>query len=176
MIFNTTSIAGAYLIDLEPREDDRGSFARAFCKREFAEQRIEFDVVQCNLARTLHAGVVRGLHYQEPPAQEQKLVRCLSGGVLDVLVDVRRDSPTYGAVFQCRLDAVNRRALFVPSGVAHGYQTLADNTEFFYMTDQYYSPGHEKGVRFSDPALAVDWPLPPRDVAERDQLWPLLSW
>ena len=174
MIFTPTTIAGVYLIDLEPREDSRGSFARAFCKREFAAAKIEFEVVQCNLARTLHAGVVRGLHYQEPPADEQKLVRCLAGGVLDVLVDMRPASPTYRAVFQSRLDSVNRRALFVPAGVAHGYQSLADNTEFFYMTDQYYSPGHEKGVRFDDPALGVSWPLPARDVAERDRNWPLL--
>lgn len=174
MIFTRLPIAGAFLIELEPRGDARGSFARAYCKREFEAQGISFDVVQSNLARTHHAGVVRGLHYQEPPADEQKLVRCLSGGVLDGLIDMRPDSPSYRTVYSTRLDAENRRALFVPSGVAHGYQVLLDGTEFFYMTDQYYAPGQERGVRFDDPKLGIDWPLPPRDVADRDRQWPLL--
>jgi len=174
MIFTRLPIAGAFLVELEPRGDARGSFARAYCKREFEAQGISFDVVQGNLARTHHAGVVRGLHYQEPPADEQKLVRCLSGGVLDGLIDMRPDSPTYRKVYSTRLDAQNRRALFVPSGVAHGYQVLLDGTEFFYMTDQYYAPGQERGVRFDDPKLGIEWPLPPRDVADRDRQWPLL--
>ena len=175
MIFTPISIAGAYLVDLEPRVDARGSFARAFCQREFEAQGITFNVAQCNLARTLQAGVVRGLHYQEPPHDERKLVRCVAGAVYDVLVDMRPASPTYRAVFCTRLDAVNRQALFVPAGVAHGYQALEDNTEFLYMTGAFYVPGVEKGVRYSDPAIAVAWPLPPRDVAERDQQWPLLG-
>lgn len=175
MIFNPSSIAGAFLIDLEPREDQRGSFARAFCKREFAQAGIEFDIVQCNLARTLKAGVVRGLHYQEPPAEERKLVRCVAGAVFDALVDMRASSPTYRAVFHARLDARQRQALFVPAGVAHGYQALEDGSEVLYMTDQYYAPGVERGVRYSDPRLAIPWPLPARDVAERDQQWPLLG-
>ena len=175
MKFAQTPIAGAYLVELEPKEDARGSFARAFCKREFAEQGIGFDIVQCNLAHTNHAGVVRGLHYQEAPAAEQKLVRCVAGAVFDVLVDMRRESPSYRKVYWARLDAVNRLALMIPAGVAHGYQTLTDGTDFLYLTDQYYSPGHEKGVRFSDPALAIPWPLAPRDVTPRDSAWPLLA-
>jgi dTDP-4-dehydrorhamnose 3,5-epimerase len=174
MIFTPIPIAGAFLIELEPRADARGSFARAFCRREFEAQGVAFEVVQCNLARTHQAGVVRGLHFQEPPAQEQKLVRCIAGAVLDGLVDMRPDSPTYRVVYSTRLDADNRCALFIPSGVAHGYQVLADDTEFFYMTDQFYSPGHERGVRYDDPKLGIDWPLPPRDVADRDRQWPLL--
>lgn len=175
MIFTPTLIAEAFVVDLEPRVDHRGAFARAFCKREFAAAHIEFDIVQCNLASTTRAGVVRGLHFQEPPAQERKLVRCVAGAVFDVLVDMRLQSPTYRKVFCMRLDATERRALFVPSGVAHGYQALADGTEFLYMTDQYYAPGREQGVRYDDPAIAVAWPLPPRDVADRDRNWPLLS-
>lgn len=174
MIFTKLPIDGAFLIELEPRADDRGSFARAYCRREMEAQGIRFEVVQCNLARTHHAGVVRGLHYQEPPAEEQKLVRCLNGAVLDALIDMRPQSPTYRAVYHTRLDAENRRALFVPSGIAHGYQVLAEATEFFYMTDQFYSPGLERGVRFDDPKLGVPWPLPPRDVAARDREWPSL--
>lgn len=176
MIFRPISIAGAYLIDLEPRVDNRGSFARAFCLREFAARQIAFPLAQCNLARTTHAGVVRGLHYQEKPHDEQKLVRCLSGAVFDTLVDMRPDSPTYKTVYSVRLDPESRQALFIPGGVAHGYQTLAANTEFMYMTDQFYAPGVEKGVRFDDPALAIAWPLPPRDVADRDRQWPLVPW
>jgi dTDP-4-dehydrorhamnose 3,5-epimerase len=176
MIFTPTTIAGAYLIDLEPRSDSRGSFSRAFCLREFAAHKIALPIAQCNLARTNKAGVVRGLHYQEKPAEEQKLVRCVVGAVFDTIVDMRIDSPTYKAVYSVRLDAENRKALFVPGGVAHGYQTLLDNTEFLYMTDQFYAPGAEKGVCFSDPSLAIQWPLPPHDVAERDRNWPLVNW
>lgn len=174
MIFTPTSIHGAFLIDLEPRIDERGSFARAYCKREFATAGIDFDIVQCNLAHTLVAGVVRGLHYQQAPAQERKLVRCVAGAVFDALVDMRADSPTYRQTFWTRLDAQTRQALFVPSGVAHGYQALTDHTEFLYMTDQYYAPGLEHGVRFNDPTAAIPWPLPARDVATRDLHWPSL--
>ena len=175
MKFSETDIAGAYLIELEPHVDDRGSFARAFCKREFDENGIRFEILQSNLAFTKDAGVIRGLHYQEPPMQEQKLVRCISGAVFDVLVDMRPSSPSYRATLETRLDSRNRDALFIPTGVAHGYQTLEQNTEFFYMTDQYYEPGLEKGVRYSDPALAIAWPLSPSGVTERDQNWPLLD-
>lgn len=175
MIFTPTPIDGAYLIDLEPRVDERGSFARAFCKREFAGAGIKFDIVQCNLAQTNRSGVVRGLHFQEAPMEEQKLVRCISGGVFDAIVDTRPGSPSYRRAFWVRLDALTRQALFVPGGVAHGYQALADRTEFLYMTDQYYTPNMEKGVRFDDPTVAIPWPLPACDVAVRDTLWPLLS-
>jgi len=175
MIFTKIPIDGAFLVELEPRVDERGSFARAFCQREFAAQGITFQIAQCNLAHTNHAGVVRGLHYQEKPAEEQKLVRCIAGAVFDVIVDMRRESPTYRAVYSVRLDTQNRKALFIPGGVAHGYQSLTGNTEFLYMTDQFYAPGLEKGVRFSDPALGVTWPLEPRDVTERDNNWPLLD-
>lgn len=175
MQFTPTTIAGAWVVDLEPRADHRGSFARAYCKREFEAQGIHFEIVQANLAFTQHAGVVRGLHYQEPPHADQKLVRCVRGAVLDVIIDMRPSSATYRAVFAVRLDVVDRRALFIPGGVAHGYQALEDGTEFLYMTDQYYTPGLERGVRYSDPGLGAPWPLPARDVAERDERWPLLG-
>ncbi len=174
MIFHSTPISGAFLIDLEPHVDERGSFARAFCKREFAAAGMAFDIAQCNLAHTHHAGVVRGLHYQDSPAEENKLVRCVAGAVFDALVDMRPASPSYRKAFWTRLDPQTRQALFVPAGVAHGYQALADHTEFLYMTDQYYTPGLEKGVCFNDPAVAIPWPLPARDVAARDLNWPAL--
>jgi dTDP-4-dehydrorhamnose 3,5-epimerase len=173
--FLATAIAGAYVVEPEPHADDRGSFARIFCKREFGAQGIDFEVLQSNLARNAFAGTVRGLHFVERPLQEQKLVRCVAGAVFDVIVDMRPDSPTRHSCCWVRLDAVNRLALFIPSGVAHGYQVLEDNTDFMYLTDQYYSPGVELGVRYSDPKLAIPWPLQVRGVTGRDMEWPLLS-
>lgn len=173
MTFTETPIAGAFLVALDARVDPRGSFARAYCKREFAEAGIEFEVLQANLAVTAFAGTVRGLHYQ--PGQEAKLVRCLRGAVFDAVVDTRPDSPTYLTAFWHRLDAERRQALFVPAGVAHGYQALADDTEFMYLTDQIYVPGREQGVRFDDPTAGIPWPLPARNVADRDRQWPLLA-
>lgn len=175
MIFTSVAISGAYLIDVEPHVDTRGSFARAFCKNEFRSVGIEFDVLQCNLANTNRAGVVRGLHYQERPNEDNKLVRCIAGAVFDTLVDMRPDSPTFRQVWWGRLDALHRRALYVPGGVAHGYQALMNHTEFLYMTDRFYVPGLEKGLRYDDPALQVPWPLPPVGITERDQNWPLLT-
>lgn len=175
MIFTPTPIAGAWLVDLEPHEDARGSFARAFCLREFEAHGIRFGIAQANLAHTHRAGVVRGLHFQLPPHEDQKLVRCVTGAVFDVIIDMRPASATERAVFSVRLDARRRQALFIPGGVAHGYQALEDGTEFLYMTDQFYAPGLERGVRYSDPALGLTWPLPPHDVAERDERWPLLT-
>jgi dTDP-4-dehydrorhamnose 3,5-epimerase len=175
MIFTPTPIPGAFLVDLEPRADSRGTFARAFCRKEFAAAGIEMEIVQSNLARTTHAGVVRGLHYQRPPGQEKKLVRCIAGAMFDALVDMRPDSPAYRRSWWVRLDQVAGQALFIPGGVAHGYQALVDDTEALYLTDQYYMPGLETGVRFDDPAFAIPWPLPARDVTSRDLDWPLLS-
>lgn len=175
MKFRPTPILGAMLIELEPRNDPRGSFARAFCRREFESAGIDFEIAQCNLARSHRAGTVRGLHYQTEPALERKVVRCIAGAILDVLVDVRPGSASYGRSYALELDPVHRASIYVPAGIAHGYQTLQDSTEVFYMTDQYYSPGHENGVRFDDPALGIRWPLPPRDVTERDRSWPLLD-
>lgn len=175
MIFTPAPIVGAFLVDLEPRTDQRGSFARAFCEREFATAGIAMEIIQCNLASTAHAGVVRGLHYQQAPAEERKLVRCIAGAMFDALVDMRPESPTYQHAYWLRLDSETGRALFIPGGVAHGYQSLEDNTEVLYMTDQYYTPELETGVRYSDPALAIPWPLPVRDVTMRDLHWPLLT-
>lgn len=174
MKFVPTPVEGAYVIELEPRDDDRGSFARAFCRRELAEAGVDFEVRQANLARTHRAGTVRGLHYQVDPP-ERKIVRCVAGAVLDAIVDMRPGSPTHRAVFHVELDPVSQLSLLVPAGVAHGYQALADGTDFLYLTDQFYEPGLERGVRYSDPAIGVPWPLPPRDLAPRDEQWPLLD-
>jgi len=175
MIFRPTPIEGAFLVELEPHEDSRGSFARSFCLNEFKDAGIDFNVAQCNLARTREAGTVRGLHYQEAPAAEQKLVRCLAGGVLDVIIDMRPESTTWHKTFNVTLNPENRLALFIPGGIAHGYQALEDNTEFFYMTDEFYSASHEKGVRFDDPIIGPVWPIDPRNVTDRDQKWPTIE-
>lgn len=175
MIFTPTPIDGAYLIELEPRRDERGSFSRAFCKRELAEQGISMDILQCNLASTHQAGQVRGLHYVTDPDREAKLVRCVAGAVFDAIIDMRPSSPSFRASYSVRLDTTNRLALFVPGGVAHGYQTLEDDTDFLYMTDEYFVGGEERGVRYNDPRLGIEWPLPAQGVTERDQAWPLLD-
>lgn len=175
MKFTETAVAGAFLIELEPVNDDRGSFARAFCKRELEEQGVSFNIVQCNLAHTQRAGILRGLHYVTDPDREAKLVRCVAGAVYDAIVDMRPDSKTYRCSYGIRLDAKNRLALYIPGGVAHGYQALEDATEFLYMTDEYYTGGVEQGVRFDDPKLGISWPLTPQEVTERDRAWPLLD-
>ncbi len=175
MIFTATPVEGAYVVDLEPHLDARGSFARAFCRREFAAVGIHFDVVQSNLARTTRAGVVRGLHYQTAPAEEAKLVRCIAGSVFDAIVDMRPGSATYLRSWWTELRAVDGRALFIPEGVAHGYQSLTAGAEVLYMTNAYYAPDRETGLRFDDPALRIPWPLPARDVTARDRVWPLLD-
>lgn len=175
MKFEPVAIEGAFVIRLEPHVDARGEFARAFCQRELAAAGLPFSIAQANLVRTHHAGVVRGIHYQPEPAPERKLVRCLRGSVFDVIVDMRPESKTFRKVHSMQLDDVEKLALFIPAGVAHGYQTLQDETDFFYLTDQFYVPNLEKGVRYCDPALGVSWPLPARDVAARDLEWPLLG-
>lgn len=174
MIFTRTAIDGAFVIDIEPHGDHRGSFARSFCRREFGAAGIDFDIVQCNVAHTRHAGVVRGLHFQRAPAHEQKFVRCVNGAVFDALVDMRPASASFGQAIWVHLDAAHHRALFVPSGVAHGFQSLTERSEVLYMTDHYHTPGQEAGVRFDDPAFAIPWPLTPHDLSERDRQWPLL--
>lgn len=175
VIFTPTPIDGAFLVDLEPIADHRGSFARAFCLREFAEAGVPFEVVQSNLARSTHAGVVRGLHYQRSPADESKFVRCIAGSVFDAIVDMRPGSPTHLRAWWMELDAIGRRAVLIPAGVAHGYQSLTDGAEILYMTDRAYTPELETGVRFDDPAFAIPWPLPVRDMTDRDRNWPLLA-
>jgi dTDP-4-dehydrorhamnose 3,5-epimerase len=173
MIFHRTGIADALRVQLEPHADARGSFARAFCTRELAAQGVSMNIAQANLAHTHKAGVVRGLHYQQAPL-EQKLVRCVAGAIFDVLVDLRPASPSYRQVHCMRLDAATREAIFIPGGVAHGYQALVDECEVLYLTDQHFVPGLDRGVRYDDPALAIPWPLPAREVNQRDREWPLL--
>lgn len=172
MKFTSTPIDGAWIVDLEPRPDDRGFFARAFCRTEFADHGIDFDVRQANLSRSERAGTVRGLHFQYPPAGETKFVRCVAGSIFDVLVDVRRGSPTFGQHVGVELSATDHRALVVPAGCAHGFMSLLDGTEALYLVNQQYTPADEGGLCHDDPDLAIEWPMAARVVSDKDRSWP----
>ena len=175
MIFYKTFIEGAYVIDLELIKDDRGFFARTFCAQEFEERGLKPAVVQCNMSSNYKQGTLRGLHFQIAPATETKLLRCTHGAIYDVIVDLRKDSPTYLSHVSVELSAKNRRALYVPEMFAHGYQTLTDNAEVTYQMSEFYTPGYERGLRYSDPKLAIDWPLPVSIISHKDANWPLLA-
>lgn len=175
MIFTDTGLPGLVLVDLELRWDARGFFARTFCREEFAAAGLEPLVEQCNLSFNHLAGTLRGMHYQLAPAGEAKLVRCTSGAVLDVVVDVRANSPTYLQSFGVELTAVNRRALYIPPMFAHGYQTLMAEAEVTYQVSEAYTPGTERGMRHDDPALDLAWPLPISVLSAKDASWPLLG-
>lgn len=175
MTFTETPLAGAYVIDLEPRSDERGFFARTFCRREFEVRGLNPDVVQCNTSFNHKAGTLRGMHYQRPPSREAKLVRCVQGSIHDVIVDLRTDSATYGRHFATNLTAENHRALYVPESFAHGFETLEDRTEVGYQMSEYYAPGTAAGYRYDDPAFAISWPLEVTVVSPQDLVWPSFS-
>lgn len=174
MIFTPTDLPGVTVVDLDPRVDERGMFARAFCAQEFADHGLCADVVQTNLSINHRAGTLRGLHYQVPPAAETKLVRCVRGAFYDVVVDLRTESPTYLEHVGVELSAANRRALHVPEGCAHGFLTLVDDTEAIYQVSEFYAPGTEGGVRYDDPALHIAWPREVAVISDKDLTWPRL--
>lgn len=175
MLFTATKLAGAYVIEAECHEDSRGFFARTFCAREFKNHGLTTDLAQCSVSLSHKRGTLRGLHYQLPPAGEVKLVRCTAGAVLDVIIDLRPDSPTYLQHVGVELTAENRRAIYIPQMFAHGLQTLKDNTEVFYQISEFYTPDKSTGLRFDDPKLKIQWPLPVTSISERDLKWPLLE-
>jgi dTDP-4-dehydrorhamnose 3,5-epimerase len=170
--FETTPLEGLVLVVPEVRADARGSFTRTFCEREFADAGLPVRFVQCSLATNHGRGTLRGLHYQADPAPEGKLVRCTAGALFDVAVDLRRGSPTRLQWFSAVLSRENQRALFVPPGFAHGYQTLADETEAFYQMTAFYAPELARGLRWNDPALGIPWPIPDPVLSERDAAFP----
>lgn len=174
MRFTTTAISGVWVIDPQFHEDDRGRFFRAWCAREFAEHGIAFSPVQANMGFSLRKGTTRGMHFQVKPALEAKLVRCTRGAIFDVALDLRSGSPTHGQSFSVTLSAEDGRMLYVPEGCAHGYQTLEDETEMYYMASQVYVPAAARGVRFDDPAFDIPWPLDATAVSEQDSSWPLV--
>ena len=175
MIITTTPIAGVAIIDLKLLEDDRGFFARTFCRQEFIDAGLEPLVEQCNLSYNHAAGTLRGMHLQVDPAPEAKLVRCTRGAIVDTIVDLRPGSPTRLQHVQVELTADNRRALYVPPYFAHGYQTLVEASEVTYHVSGAYTPGTERGLRHDDPALGLTWPVPVAVISAKDASWPLLA-
>jgi dTDP-4-dehydrorhamnose 3,5-epimerase len=171
MIFTETKLAGAFVVDLDIREDSRGFFARSFCQHEFADHGLEPIIAQSNIAFNRRKGTMRGMHFQFPPAAETKFVRATRGAILDIIVDLRPESPTYLDHVAVELTADNHRAIYVPERFAHGYQVLEDSTETSYQVGEFYTPGVEGGLMYDDPALRLSWPLPVTEISEKDSNW-----
>jgi dTDP-4-dehydrorhamnose 3,5-epimerase len=172
MRFDTTQLDGAWLIGLEPANDNRGFFARTFCTREFAERGLETAFVQQSTSFSTARGTIRGMHFQREPAAEVKVVSCARGAIYDVIVDLRKRSPTYRRWQGFELSAENRRRLYIPAGYAHGFQTLSDDAEVEYLISEFYAPDSASGVRYDDPAFAISWPLSVASISDKDRLWP----
>ena len=175
MRFSATPLQGAFVIELDAIEDERGFFARTFCQQEFNTLSLESRIAQCNISFNRWRGTLRGLHYQCEPYQEAKLVRCTRGLIWDVIVDLRNSSPTRLRWFGKELDATAREAIYVPRGFAHGFQALEDNSEVFYQMSEFYHPEAALGVRWNDPAIGIEWPIPNPLLSERDSSFPLLG-
>lgn len=175
MIFTETRLEGAFVLDVERREDARGFFARAFCQREMQEHGLNPVIAQANIAFNKRKGTLRGMHFQFPPAAETKLVRCTRGAILDIIVDLRPESSTYLQHVAVELAADNHRALYVPERFAHGYQTLEDATETSYQVGEFYTPGVEGGLHHADPRLGLRWPLPVSVISDKDAAWQPLA-
>lgn len=172
MRFTETAVRGAFVIEPEPRSDARGFFARTWCRREFERMGLTAEIVQVNVSFNRLRGTLRGMHYQDAPHEEAKVVSCLRGALYDVVLDLRPSSPTYLRWAAVELDPHDRKMLYVPQGCAHGFQTLADDTEVQYFMSEFHAPGLARGVRYDDPAFALRWPLPPALLSEADQTWP----
>jgi dTDP-4-dehydrorhamnose 3,5-epimerase len=175
MIFHKTSLQDAYLIELEKKGDDRGFFARTMCRNEFAAHGLDTEYVQQNTSFSANKGTLRGMHYQLPPFTEAKLVRCITGALVDIIVDLRRDSPSFMKHERFELTDRNRLELYVPRGFAHAFQTISDDVEVSYLVSAPYTPSAERGVRYSDPRLGIEWPLPVTVISDKDASWPLLE-
>lgn len=172
MIFTPTPLAGAYIIELQLHGDERGHFARTFCRNEFEAHGLNPCVAQCNISFNRKRGILRGMHYQAPPFWEVKLVRCTRGSIYDVIIDLRPDSPTFKQHFGAELSAANHRQMYVPEGFAHGFQTLEDESEVFYQMSQFYKADSGRGVRWNDAAFGIQWPVADPIMIERDRNYP----
>lgn len=172
MIFTKTVLNDAMIIDIERKEDDRGFFARSWCRREFEAHGLNPNLAQCNISFNPKKGTLRGMHFQVKPYEEAKLARCTRGSLCDVIVDLRPDSPTYKKHLSVVLTSENRRMLYVPEGFAHGFLTLEDDTEVFYQISEFYRPESQRGFRWDDPAFAIAWPAEVRLISERDRSYP----
>ena len=172
MIFTETKLQGAFILELDKREDDRGFFARSWCQKEFQAHHLNPRIVQCNISFNRVKGTLRGMHYQAAPLAEAKLVRCTAGALYDVVIDLRPDSPTYKQHVSEVLSAANYKMMYVPEGFAHGFQTLEDNTEIFYQMSEFYSAEHARGVRYNDPAFGIKWMIGNPVIVDRDRNYP----
>ena len=175
MKFKATSIPNVFVVQPEFVRDERGFFARAWCRREFEAHGLNPRLVQCNISYNEKCGTLRGMHYQAPPHKEAKLIRCTRGRLYDVIIDLRSDSPTFKEHVGIELNDENRTMLYVPEGFAHGFLTLEDDTEVFYQMSEFYAPEAARGVRWDDPAFDIDWPAPVRHIKDRDQRYPDFS-
>ncbi len=175
MFFTETKLKGAFIVDLKRLEDERGFFARAFCQKEFTEHGLKPIIAQANIAFSKKKGTLRGMHFQFPPAAETKLVRCTRGAVWDIIVDLRPESPTYLDHVAVQLTADNHRAIYVPERFAHGYQVLEENTETSYQVGEFYTPTADGGLRYNDPKLSLEWPIPVTELSSKDNNWKFLS-
>ncbi len=172
MLFTETPLPGTFTIELKKLEDERGFFARTWCQREFAARGLNSRLVQCSTSFNKTRGTLRGIHYQTAPFEEAKIVRCTSGAIFDVIVDLRPQSATFTQSFSIALTSDNHKMLYIPEGVAHGFLTLEDNTELFYQMSEFYSAEHSAGVRWNDPIFAIEWPSIPVILSERDRNYP----
>jgi dTDP-4-dehydrorhamnose 3,5-epimerase len=172
MIFSPTALPGAYVVELEPHRDARGFFARTWCRREFAEHGLDAHLAQCSMSYNARRGTLRGMHWQTPPNEEAKLVRCTAGAIHDVILDLRPESPTYLKHVAVELSREDHRALYVPRGCAHGFQTLTDDSEVFYQISEFFAPEHARGIRWNDPAFGIEWPIPDPIILDRDNSYP----
>jgi dTDP-4-dehydrorhamnose 3,5-epimerase len=175
MIFTETKIKGAFIVDLELQRDRRGFFARTFCTQEFEARGLKSNIAQCNLSFNYKKGTLRGMHYQMPPSQETKFVRCVQGAIYDVIIDLRPESISYLSHIGVELTAKNYLALYIPDSCAHGFQTLADETEVSYQMGDFYAPEYSSGYRYDDPAFGIEWPLAISEIAEKDMAWALFE-
>ncbi|QUC64784.1 dTDP-4-dehydrorhamnose 3,5-epimerase [Nitrosopumilus sp. K4] len=172
MIFTKTSLPDAFVIELDKKEDTRGFFARAWDAKIFEEHGLNPKISQCNISHTKQKGTIRGMHLQKKPFEEAKLIRCTQGKIFDVIIDLRKDSPTYKQWESFELSSTNFKMLYVPEGFAHGFQSLENHTEIFYQVSQFYSPGSEIGVRWNDPTFNISWPLEVSEISEKDRSIP----
>jgi dTDP-4-dehydrorhamnose 3,5-epimerase len=175
MIFTESRLSGAYVVDLQRFTDERGFFARSYCAEEFAARGLGPELRQCSVSYNARRGTLRGMHYQGAPHEEHKLVRCTAGAIFDVIVDIRASSPTYRHWLGVELTVDNRRSLFIPPGFAHGFVSLTDHTEVYYMISVAHAPESSRGLRWNDPAFAIEWPLTPTVMSARDAAYPLLG-
>jgi len=172
MIFKETKLRGAFVVEINPMEDERGFFARSFCAKEFAEHGLNSHIAQCSISYNEKKGTLRGMHYQAPPHEETKLVRCTMGATYDVIIDLRPSSATFKQWIALELTGENRQILYVPEGFAHGFQTLEDSTEVFYQISEFYHPECARGVRWNDPSFGIEWPMLPTLITNKDNSYP----